>query len=489
MSESERPTVFISYSHDSEDHKKWVADLAARLRKDDGVDAVLDGWNLRGRQRCSNFMNTGIVGNDRVLCVCTDEYNKKVNEGRGGAGYEGQIISDEMVRNSSTDKFIPIIRGVTSERKVPLCLSDRSYIDFTDDSLFEEKYQELVQEVFRVDLAPPLGPSRYPYPHETKNQSTSSRSLTAPSTPQDYYPIASEIISRQDFIAWHDLYNSLQIQIPKVLRDWQEGRSQTPPATDDRWIEAVDEVVNAFAPIFIVALVAVKSRKSDFVDQSSLLRQLEVSTWQPGSLQSDRISGISETCLYVFHSLHGAMCLSTGQLDTALSFLEKPQDNPLWSRGGVIGCPNTLWTYESSWRYLAEAPQRFTWLSPLFHSPQEFLECLIAYYMGLNVFELAYRLAEGMPDDKWLNRLPKITAPVSFSIHPPAQTNPALRRLRETSGFATLHERVGISLGQIELHWQPWMDYCEQWYETQFRRYLINGLPLKALFETFLSGK
>jgi hypothetical protein len=27
------PKVFISYSHDSQEHKKWVLDLATRLRK------------------------------------------------------------------------------------------------------------------------------------------------------------------------------------------------------------------------------------------------------------------------------------------------------------------------------------------------------------------------------------------------------------------------------------------------------------------------
>src|SRR3989338_9138291 len=39
------PTVFISYSHDSPEHKQWVEDLATRLRNS-GVNAILDKWNL-----------------------------------------------------------------------------------------------------------------------------------------------------------------------------------------------------------------------------------------------------------------------------------------------------------------------------------------------------------------------------------------------------------------------------------------------------------
>jgi hypothetical protein len=40
------PKVFISYSHDSQEHKKWGLDLATRLRNN-GVDAIIDQWELR----------------------------------------------------------------------------------------------------------------------------------------------------------------------------------------------------------------------------------------------------------------------------------------------------------------------------------------------------------------------------------------------------------------------------------------------------------
>ncbi|WP_211227219.1 SEFIR domain-containing protein [Saccharospirillum impatiens] len=35
------PRVFISYSHDSQLHKKWVLDIATRLRNS-GIDAIVD---------------------------------------------------------------------------------------------------------------------------------------------------------------------------------------------------------------------------------------------------------------------------------------------------------------------------------------------------------------------------------------------------------------------------------------------------------------
>ena len=39
------PKVFISYSHDSLEHKEWVNQLATKMRNH-GIDATLDQWEL-----------------------------------------------------------------------------------------------------------------------------------------------------------------------------------------------------------------------------------------------------------------------------------------------------------------------------------------------------------------------------------------------------------------------------------------------------------
>ena len=40
------PSVFISYSHDDQNHKNWVRKLATNLRFH-GVDVILDQFDLR----------------------------------------------------------------------------------------------------------------------------------------------------------------------------------------------------------------------------------------------------------------------------------------------------------------------------------------------------------------------------------------------------------------------------------------------------------
>ncbi len=106
---SEAPVVFISYSHDSPAHKQWVAKLATKLRGN-GIDAILDQWDLSLGDDVTRFMEDRLSSSERVLVICTDEYVRKANEGIGGVGYEKMIVTAELVRNLGTNKFIPIIR-------------------------------------------------------------------------------------------------------------------------------------------------------------------------------------------------------------------------------------------------------------------------------------------------------------------------------------------------------------------------------------------
>ena len=83
--------VFISYSWDDEDHKKWVTDLSNKLR-DDKVFVALDQWNLSFGDQLTEYMERSIRENDFVLIICTPRYKEKSNNRVGGVGYEGDII-------------------------------------------------------------------------------------------------------------------------------------------------------------------------------------------------------------------------------------------------------------------------------------------------------------------------------------------------------------------------------------------------------------
>ena len=91
------PKVFVSYSHDSPDHKQWVLDLATRLRTC-GVDAILDQWDLGPGGDLPHFMEQSIANSVRILMICTERYVQKANAGTGGVGYEKMIVTADLMR-------------------------------------------------------------------------------------------------------------------------------------------------------------------------------------------------------------------------------------------------------------------------------------------------------------------------------------------------------------------------------------------------------
>ena len=59
------PKVFISYSWDSEVHKKWVLDFATKLCEN-GIDVILDQWEIsnRGGSPIPNFMINSVSSSE-----------------------------------------------------------------------------------------------------------------------------------------------------------------------------------------------------------------------------------------------------------------------------------------------------------------------------------------------------------------------------------------------------------------------------------------
>lgn len=161
------PRVFISYSHDNESHKRWVNKLATVLRQN-GVDVLLDQWELRLGDNLVRFMEQSVSGSDRVLVISTDNYVSKANGNKGGVGYEKMIVSSELLKDLNTNKFIPVVRKADSNNKLPICLSGRLFIDMSNDSEFEFKIEELLREIHNEPILtkPQMGSSPFKDGHE-----------------------------------------------------------------------------------------------------------------------------------------------------------------------------------------------------------------------------------------------------------------------------------------------------------------------------------
>ncbi len=153
-----QPTVFVSYSHDDQVHSDWVLQLATRLRSN-GVDVLLDRWNLRLGQDLAAFMERGLSEANRVICICSEKYVDKANLGSGGVGYEKQIITAELMADLNSNWVVPVIRNNSRDKKVPIFLGGRLFVSFENDSLYENSYEELLRELLDEPVLPipPIG--------------------------------------------------------------------------------------------------------------------------------------------------------------------------------------------------------------------------------------------------------------------------------------------------------------------------------------------
>ncbi|MCB1581432.1 MAG: toll/interleukin-1 receptor domain-containing protein [Xanthomonadales bacterium] len=144
------PKVFISYSHDSLEHKKWVNELGTRLRSN-GVDAILDQWELQPGDDLPHFMETHLANSDRIIMVCTESYVEKANKGQGGVGYEKMIITSNLLEKIDKNKVIPIIKQ-NGSADIPTFLKTKLYLNFSINADFEYNFDELIRTIHQSPL-------------------------------------------------------------------------------------------------------------------------------------------------------------------------------------------------------------------------------------------------------------------------------------------------------------------------------------------------
>lgn len=153
---NEHPIVFISYSWEDEELKEWALKLVDKLISD-GVDAHIDRYELDHGDRLPHFMEQEIIKADYVLIICTPNYKEKADNRKSGVGYEGHIISQELMENHNERKFIPLIRKGGIRESFPIYLSGKLGINFKDNSRFDENYKDLLATLYGTKKKPELG--------------------------------------------------------------------------------------------------------------------------------------------------------------------------------------------------------------------------------------------------------------------------------------------------------------------------------------------
>lgn len=149
------PKLFISYSWTTPDHEAWVLQLATDLR-DNGVDVVLDKWDLREGHDSYAFMETMVTDEEitKVVLICDRAYAEKANDRSGGVGTETQIISPEIYAKRAQDKFVAVVaeRDEKGNAFLPAYYKSRIYIDLSDPARFADNFEQLLRWVYDKPL-------------------------------------------------------------------------------------------------------------------------------------------------------------------------------------------------------------------------------------------------------------------------------------------------------------------------------------------------
>ena len=482
---AEHPKVFISYSHDSPDHRRWVSELGAELRHN-GIDAILDQWDLGPGDDVTQFMERGIMDSDRVLVVCTDQYVRKANAAEGGVGYERMIVTAQLVQNLGTNKFIPVIRQASGKEKAPTFLGTRVYIDFRNENQFESEFDKLIHELHRVPVAekPPLGKNPFAQllsgkealSSEGSNPQLSKITGQVESAP-DAYSAAGEIAGTGDMFRWRELVKRIKPRVFNSLVQWRQDELEGQRPDSKELFQVVDRAVEIISPLVSVALAGVESHKEQFRDQKSTLDDLlnNITRWNPAGYETWIY--IPYALGYVYHSLHGSLSLITNQLDLALSLgrakilVYGTRYFPVWEIGELVGYSQSISGTRGGnslegWRYLIEAYERkWDWLTPIFGDAQEYRTSLVAYYMALNIYELADLIASGQQDtlEQSLSSTSSFPfkVPLTFLFEGYDTTQRAANLLHNQEELANSWTCLNVTREQMESSWEIWIRLAE----------------------------
>ncbi|MCP4655853.1 MAG: TIR domain-containing protein, partial [bacterium] len=145
------PRVFLSYSHDSDEHRDRVLALADRLRAD-GIDAHLDQYEPAPAQGWPNWMQDQIDTADFVLVVASETYERRFRgheeAGKGlGVRWEGAILTQELYEaGAKTTTFVPVIFGQQDAGHIPIVLRPFTWYDAGTDDGYQQLYRRLTDQ-------------------------------------------------------------------------------------------------------------------------------------------------------------------------------------------------------------------------------------------------------------------------------------------------------------------------------------------------------
>ncbi len=169
MATTNRPSVFISYTHDSPEHERRVLELCHRLIQD-GADAHLDQHVEHKGPHWQKWSDQQLRAADLVLVICTPEY-RKVFHGEAPAGVrhgsksEANWISNYLYQaGGENGKCLPVLLDGASSVDIPDPLVGWPHYSPTDQAGYDKLWRRIAGQ---PGIEPPApGELRYLPPED-----------------------------------------------------------------------------------------------------------------------------------------------------------------------------------------------------------------------------------------------------------------------------------------------------------------------------------
>jgi len=183
------PRVFISYSHDSEEHRTKVLDLADRLC-DENLDCWIDRYieDATPERGWPMWMEENVRVADFILVICTEtflaRFEGREEVGKGlGVKFESVLMTQHIYQSGSVNrKIIPVVVNKDDSKHIPSPLVPFTYYNVGDEAGFLKLYRRLTNQPEIV--RPPIGPKRILLPVD-RSKTVSTQEPTAENVPTE----------------------------------------------------------------------------------------------------------------------------------------------------------------------------------------------------------------------------------------------------------------------------------------------------------------
>lgn len=203
-----KPTVFISYSHDSPEHDDRVLALSNRLRKE-GIDCTLDQYEDSPAEGWPKWMDRQIERADFVLVVCTETYCRRVmgteEQGKGlGVRWESTLTYQHLYDTGGENtRFIPVLFESADVEHIPTPLRGATHYCLDTEQGYEDLYRRLTNQP--ETPRPELGKLRALPPRERKPDFLTTEIIKPPKISLAKMPSTSpDLFGRDDELAMLD---------------------------------------------------------------------------------------------------------------------------------------------------------------------------------------------------------------------------------------------------------------------------------------------